>query len=78
MRSFSVLIAREEEFSNRLSNKANFRDCTPLHYAVLADDFDITKLILEHGEMMFVVFTLFSKFLYSIHVYIYIYIYIYI
>ncbi|KAK7098087.1 mitochondrial disaggregase-like isoform X2 [Littorina saxatilis] len=49
LHSLQVLIMREEEFSNRLSNKANFRDCTPMHYAVLADDLATTKIILEFG-----------------------------
>ncbi|KAL8579944.1 hypothetical protein ACOMHN_060245 [Nucella lapillus] len=49
MHSLQVLIMREEEFSNRLSNRANFRDCTPLHYAVLAEDVETTKMLLDHG-----------------------------
>lgn len=44
-----VLISREEEFSSRLSNKANFHDCTPLHYAVLADDLESVRILLEYG-----------------------------
>ena len=33
--SLEVQAAREEEFSNRLSPRANFRGCTALHYAAL-------------------------------------------
>ncbi|XP_076446831.1 mitochondrial disaggregase-like [Babylonia areolata] len=49
LHSLQVLITREEEFSSRLSNRANFRDCTPLHYAVLAEDAESTKLLLSFG-----------------------------
>lgn len=33
--SLEVEAAREEDFSNRLSSRANFRGCTALHYAAL-------------------------------------------
>ena len=33
--SLEVQAAREEDFSNRLSPRANFRGCTALHYAAL-------------------------------------------
>ncbi|KAK7476736.1 hypothetical protein BaRGS_00032029 [Batillaria attramentaria] len=49
LHSLQVMITREEEFSNRLSNKANFRDCTALHYAVLADDVECVKILLQKG-----------------------------
>nr|XP_022325066.1 caseinolytic peptidase B protein homolog [Crassostrea virginica] len=45
----SVLMTREEEFNDRLSQRANFKGCTPLHYAVLMEDFTIVKLLLEAG-----------------------------
>uniref|UniRef100_A0A8C9W1Z3 ClpB family mitochondrial disaggregase n=1 Tax=Scleropages formosus TaxID=113540 RepID=A0A8C9W1Z3_SCLFO len=44
-----VLVIREDEFSNRLNGRANFRGCTPLHYAVLADDLRIVHMLLEAG-----------------------------
>ena len=44
-----VLVTREDEFSNRLSAQANFKGCTSLHYAVLADDQQIVKLLLAAG-----------------------------
>ncbi|XP_034299821.2 mitochondrial disaggregase isoform X2 [Magallana gigas] len=45
----SVLMVREEEFNDRLSQRANFKGCTPLHYAVLMEDFTIVKLLLDAG-----------------------------
>jgi len=47
--SLDVQISREDEFSNRLSNRANFRGCTALHYAALADDPGIVNALLEAG-----------------------------
>ena len=43
------MVTREEEFSDKLNLRANFRGCTPLHYAVLADDRDIVRLLLDAG-----------------------------
>ncbi|KAG9335259.1 hypothetical protein JZ751_005439 [Albula glossodonta] len=45
----AVLVTREDEFNNRLSSRASFRGCTPLHYAVLADDPRIARMLLEAG-----------------------------
>ncbi|XP_051966730.1 caseinolytic peptidase B protein homolog [Xyrauchen texanus] len=47
--SLEVLVSREDEFSNRLSSRASFRGCTPLHYAVLADDLRTVRMLLEAG-----------------------------
>ncbi|XP_013411526.1 caseinolytic peptidase B protein homolog [Lingula anatina] len=47
--SLEVLTKREDEFSNRLNNKASFRGCTSLHYAVLADDERTVELLLQAG-----------------------------
>ena len=44
-----VIIAREDEFSNRLSKNADFSGFTPLHYAALADDYESIKLLLDAG-----------------------------
>ncbi|CAG5135318.1 unnamed protein product [Candidula unifasciata] len=49
MNNLHVLLTREEEFSDRLSNRANFQNCTPLHYAVLVNDLESVKLLLEAG-----------------------------
>lgn len=45
----SVMIIREDEFCDRLHNRANFKGCTSLHYAALADDPDITEMLLKAG-----------------------------
>ena len=45
-----MLISREEEFSDRLSNRATFKGCTALHYAVLSNDETIVKILLEAGK----------------------------
>ena len=43
------MVMREEEFSGNLNLRANFRGCTPLHYAVLADDREVVRLLLDAG-----------------------------
>ncbi|XP_043928958.1 caseinolytic peptidase B protein homolog [Protopterus annectens] len=47
--SLEVLVTREDEFSNRLNNRASFRGCTALHYAVLIDDYRVVRQLLEAG-----------------------------
>ncbi|KAJ8410854.1 hypothetical protein AAFF_G00188110 [Aldrovandia affinis] len=47
--SLEVLVTREDEFNSRLSSRASFRGCTPLHYAVLADDPLSVRMLLEAG-----------------------------
>jgi len=44
-----VLVAREEEFSDRLNSRATFKGFTPLHYAVLTDSLELVGLLLEAG-----------------------------
>ncbi|XP_042545362.1 caseinolytic peptidase B protein homolog isoform X1 [Dipodomys spectabilis] len=44
-----VLVTREDDFNNRLNNRASFKGCTALHYAVLADDFRTVKELLDGG-----------------------------
>lgn len=46
----AVLVTREDDFNNRLNIRANFKGCTALHYAVLADDYLTVKLLLDGGE----------------------------
>uniref|UniRef100_A0A8D2PUH9 Caseinolytic mitochondrial matrix peptidase chaperone subunit B n=1 Tax=Zosterops lateralis melanops TaxID=1220523 RepID=A0A8D2PUH9_ZOSLA len=45
----AVLVTREDDFNNRLNVRANFKGCTALHYAVLADDYLTVKLLLDAG-----------------------------
>lgn len=45
----AVLVSREDEFSSRLSSRAGFRGCSALHYATLADDPRIVRMLLEAG-----------------------------
>lgn len=40
---------RDEDFSNRLNNSATFLGFTALHYAVLVDDLEVVKVLLENG-----------------------------
>jgi ATP-dependent Clp protease ATP-binding subunit ClpB len=40
---------REHEFSDILNNRASFRGFTALHYAVVIEDIDIVKALLEGG-----------------------------
>uniref|UniRef100_A0A8D2Q753 ClpB homolog, mitochondrial AAA ATPase chaperonin n=1 Tax=Varanus komodoensis TaxID=61221 RepID=A0A8D2Q753_VARKO len=48
-RPSAVLVTREDDFNNRLNNRASFRGCTALHYAVLADDHPTVKMLLDGG-----------------------------
>ncbi|XP_060032866.1 mitochondrial disaggregase isoform X3 [Erinaceus europaeus] len=45
--SLEVLVTREDDFNNRLNNRASFKGCTALHYAVLADDYRTVKELLD-------------------------------
>ena len=49
MQSLDVMVAREEEFNSNLNLRANFRGCTALHYAALADDLTTVRILLEAG-----------------------------
>ncbi|XP_041887387.1 caseinolytic peptidase B protein homolog isoform X2 [Corvus kubaryi] len=49
LHSLEVLVTREDDFNNRLNIRANFKGCTALHYAVLADDYLTVKLLLDAG-----------------------------
>ncbi len=46
----SVLITREDEFSDRLNTRASFKGCTSLHYAVLVDDLEMVQLLIDSGK----------------------------
>ena len=43
------MVTREEDFSDRLNLRANFRGCTPLHYAALMDDYAAAEILLDAG-----------------------------
>lgn len=43
------MVAREDEFSNRLNNKATFKGFTALHYAVLTNNLEIAKILIKAG-----------------------------
>ena len=47
--SLQVMVTREDEFNSNLYLRANFRGCTALHYAALADDVESVKILLEFG-----------------------------
>ncbi|XP_072170827.1 mitochondrial disaggregase-like [Diadema setosum] len=49
LNSIQVLYDREDDFSDRLNNRASFRGCTALHYAVLSNDINIVRILLEAG-----------------------------
>ncbi|XP_075448913.1 mitochondrial disaggregase isoform X2 [Ascaphus truei] len=49
LHSLQVLVTREDEFNNRLNNRASFRGCTALHYAVLSDHYGTVTELLEGG-----------------------------
>ncbi|XP_063988440.1 mitochondrial disaggregase [Diachasmimorpha longicaudata] len=49
LHSLDVLTKREEEFSDRLNNRATFKGFTALHYAVLADSISCVKILLNAG-----------------------------
>lgn len=49
MLTISALMIRDEDFSSRLNNSATFLGFTALHYAVLADNGEVVKLLLEGG-----------------------------
>lgn len=44
-----VIMKREHEFTDILSNRASFRGFTALHYAVIIEDIDIVRALLEGG-----------------------------
>lgn len=46
---FLVLMKREEEFSDRLNNRASFQGFTALHYAVIADSPACVEALLDAG-----------------------------
>jgi ATP-dependent Clp protease ATP-binding subunit ClpB len=49
LHSFEVIVTREHEFSDALSNRMSFRGFAALHYAVLIDDVHVVKALLEAG-----------------------------
>jgi ATP-dependent Clp protease ATP-binding subunit ClpB len=44
-----VLCDREEQFSDRLNSRATFKGFTALHYAILSDNIEVIKILLDYG-----------------------------
>ena len=44
MQPMEILLIREEDFGSGLNTRANFKGCTALHYAALADDVESVKV----------------------------------
>ena len=44
-----MLYEREDEFSDRLNNRATFKGFTSLHYGVLTDNVELVKALLSSG-----------------------------
>lgn len=49
LHAIDVIMRREHEFSDVLSNRASFRGFTALHYAVIIEDIDVVRALLEGG-----------------------------
>ncbi|XP_058970619.2 mitochondrial disaggregase-like [Pocillopora verrucosa] len=49
MRSFDVILMRDDDFSDRLHRSANFSGFTPLHYAALGDSLECVQLLVNAG-----------------------------
>ncbi|XP_068718120.1 mitochondrial disaggregase-like [Montipora capricornis] len=49
MRSFDVIFMREDDFSDKLHQRANFNGFTPLHYAALADSRECVRCLIDAG-----------------------------
>lgn len=49
MNPLQILYEREDEFSDRLNSRATFKGFTALHYAVLADNAQAIKMLLDAG-----------------------------
>ncbi|XP_015776405.1 PREDICTED: caseinolytic peptidase B protein homolog [Acropora digitifera] len=49
MRSFDVIFMREDDFSDRLNQRANFSGFTPLHYAALSDSHECVRRLIDAG-----------------------------
>ena len=45
------MVTREEEFSDTLSLRANFRGCTPLHYAVMKGNVEAVLDLLTYSDI---------------------------
>ena len=44
-----AMVVREKEFSDVLNHNKSYKNCTPLHYAVLADSAKCVKALLDAG-----------------------------
>ena len=50
---------REDDFSDRLNQRANFSGFTPLHYAALSDSHECVRRLIDAGKLLIII----SKFL---------------
>lgn len=49
LHAVDVLLRREDEFNDKLNNRATFKGFTALHYAVLTDQTEVVEILLEAG-----------------------------
>ena len=52
---------REDDFSDRLNQRANFSGFTPLHYAALSDSHECVRRLIDAGILLIIIIS--SKFL---------------
>ena len=52
---FSVIFMREDDFSDRLNQRANFSGFTPLHYAALSDSHECVRRLIDAGKLLIII-----------------------
>ena len=51
---FPVIFMREDDFSDRLNQRANFSGFTPLHYAALSDSHECVRRLIDAGKLLII------------------------